>query len=717
MPNADAPTQTPLRTLARDRVLRLALVAALVWTALYAGATALAAGHEAALKAVANVAYLVPLVGALGLAAVAAVKRRGRSRRFWALLAASNALWVLGELTWSTYELVLRQEPPFPSLADGFYLTSYAVVIPAVLVAFGGAPRARVLRGLLDASIMAVAVGVAGHELLIAPQLEGGMSLPTATGIAYPLLGVLILMTLLAVGAAGHRGTPWTVRLVALAFAVSASTDVAYTYVVVLHDFVNGSWLNVGWQLEACLLCVAALAAARHDEPAPEVLERHSDQGLPLVLAGTAATLALTVLDDAALLAGLYAVLALLGRLALTSRDKDAVARRLEHSLHEQERLAVTDALTGLRNRRFFEEVLALEGARARRSGAPLGLVVIDLDHFKRINDTWGHPGGDAVLTATAQRLAGAVRAGDVLARYGGEEFVAVLPGADLDATLAVAERCRSAIGGSPVPLPGAGAAVAVTASLGVAVLPDHAVEVEALVRHADQALYLAKRLGRNQVRSGAEPLGQELGVLAGDNQVVDYLQLLADDIDARQAGQPHSAVMAGWAQAVAARLGLDEATTWRAVVGTRLHDIGKVAVPDAILAKPGGLSAAEWEVVREHPGRGARLVLLDPALAPLARCIREHHERPDGTGYPDGRCADEIVVEARIVAVCDAWAAMRADRAYRPALDVAAAREQLRQGCGTQFDPEVVAAFLALEAEGRVGDLTAPAPAAAAAG
>ncbi len=706
MPNADAPTQTPLRTLARDRVLRLALVAALVWTALYAGATALAAGHEAALKAVANVAYLVPLVGALGLAAVAAVKRRGRSRRFWALLAASNALWVVGELIWSTYELVLRQEPPFPSLADGFYLTSYAIVIPAVLVAFGGAPRARVLRGLLDASIMAVAVGVAGYELLIAPQLEGGMSLPTATGIAYPLLGVLILMTLLAVGAAGHRGTPWTVRLVALAFAVSASTDVAYTYVAVLHDFVNGSWLNVGWQLEACLLCVAALAAARHDEPSAQVLERHSDQGLPLVLAGTAATLALTVLDDAALLAGLYAVLALLGRLHLTARDKDAVARRLEHSLHEQERLAVTDALTGLRNRRFFEEVLALEGARSRRSGEPLGLVVIDLDHFKRINDTWGHPGGDAVLTATAQRLAGAVRAGDVLARYGGEEFVALLPGADLEATLAVAERCRGAIGGAPVPLGTHG--VPVTASVGVGVLPEHADEVEALVRHADQALYLAKRLGRNQVRSGAEPMGEELGTLAGDNQVVDYLQVLADDIDARQAGQPHSAVMAQWAQVIAARLGLDEPTTWRAAIGTRLHDIGKVAVPDAILAKPAGLTASEWEVVREHPERGARLVLLDPALAPLARCIREHHERPDGGGYPRGLRDADISVEARIIAVCDAWAAMRADRAYRTALDVDAAREQLRQGRGTQFDPDVVDAFLALEADGLVGDLTA---------
>lgn len=687
-----------------DRAVRIALALAVLWTAGYALATGLTLGHPAALKAVANVAYLLPLVGATTLAVLAARRRHGRARGFWSLLAVSNGLWVVGELTWSTYELVLHRDPPFPSLADAFYLSSYVVVVPAVLVAFGGASGLRKLRGLLDASIMVVALGVAGYVLLIGPQLEGGMSWATATGIAYPLLGVVILMVLLAVGFSGHESTPPSVVLVALAFAVTAVTDLLYTYTAVLHDFVNGSWLNVAWQFEACLLCVAAFMAWRRDEGAAEVLVRQRDRGLPLVLAGVAATLALVAFDAAAVVAGGYAVLALLVRLGLTARDKEVIAERLEHSLHEQQRLAVTDPLTGLHNRRFFEEMLALEGARARRGDAPLGLVVVDLDHFKRINDTHGHPGGDAVLQTAAQRLAGAVRAGDVLARYGGEEFVVLLPTASAEETQTVAERCRVAVGGAPIFLPGA--AVAVTASVGFAVAPDHASETEELVRRADTALYVAKRLGRNQVRSAAMPDGEALDALGSDNQVVDYLQLLADEIDSRQAGQSHSLAMSRWARRLAAELGLDEEATWRAVAGARLHDIGKVAVPDAILAKPGALTQAEWAVVREHPEQGARLVALDPILAGLRSAVLQHHERPDGLGYPRGMRGGAIGIEARIIAVCDAWAAMRAHRSYRPPLDREAARRQLQEGAGGQFDPRVVAAFLALEADGLVGSL-----------
>ena len=367
----------------------------------------------------------------------------------------------------------------------------------------------RRLRGVLDASIMVVAVGAAGYVLLLAPQLSGGMSWATATGISYPLLGVLILMTLLAVAFTGQRRPRISVMLIAAAFAVTALTDALYTYAAVLHDFANGSRLNVGWQLEACLLVLAALAVCRHDEGADETLVRHRDHGLPLVLGGVAATIGAIALDarydglsGPMVVLAAYAVVALVARLALTSRDKDSVARRLEHALHEQERLAVTDPLTGLHNRRFFEEVLKIEAERARRHGAPVSLLVIDLDHFKRVNDTYGHQGGDAVLTTTSRRLAEALRAGDVLARYGGEEFVVILPETGLDDAVAVGERCRMAIGGAPIPAHGH--QVAVTASVGVAVLGEHASSIEDLVRAADHALYLAKRLDRNQVRSGA---------------------------------------------------------------------------------------------------------------------------------------------------------------------------------------------------------------------
>ena len=187
---------------------------------------------------------------------------------------------------------------------------------------------------------------------------------------------------------------------------------------------------------------------------------------------------------------------------------------------------------------------------------------------------------------------------------------------------------------------------------------------------------------------------------------MIDYLLLLADDIDGRQASQTHSLAMARWAGRIAAELGLDDDAAWRAVAGARLHDIGKVAVPDAILTKPAALTNDEWAVIREHPAHGARLAALDPMLAELAHVILEHHERPDGGGYPHGKREQQISIEARIIAVCDAWAAMRAHRHYRGPLTVEAAREQLAAGSGTQFDADVVAAFLALQAAGDIGML-----------
>ncbi len=696
-----------LRRIRQDRVVRWAAAAAIAWIGAFAVATALVSGNEAGERAVGNVAYLIPLVAATALALMAARQRHGRARRFWAVLAASNAFWLTGELIWSAYELGLEREPPFPSAADAFYLTSYALVVPAILLAFGGISRVLMLRGVLDASIIVVAVGVAGYTLVIAPQLAQSndeSALATAVGLAYPLLGLLILMTIVAVGFNGHQRTPPTIKLVAAAFAVTAVTDVAYSYLVVLHEYRSGGWLNVGWQVEACLLSLAALTAWRHDEGVAEVRARDRDRGLPLVLAGVACTLALVLWNNAAALAGAYAVFAVLVRLQLTISDKAEIARRLEGALREQERLAVTDPLTGLHNRRFFDEILRHEVARAKRQQASVGLVVLNLDHFQHVNDALGHASGDEVLRSVARRLAHTVRASDILARYGGEEFVVIVPDAVAPEVRQLAERCRAAICESPITVDGQD--VSTTASVGLAVLPQHADHTEELLRHGEKALLLAKRLGRNQVRSSLTPTAEDFSVLIGDNLVMDYLQVLADDIDGRQAGQDHSVAMARWANLVASELGLDEESTWQAVAGARLHDIGKVSVPDAILAKPSALTEDEWRIMREHPDRGARLVALDPMLAPLARPIFEHHERVNGSGYPAGKRANEISIQAKIISVCDAWAAMRADRAYRPALAVEAARQQLQAGAGSQFDPTVVEAFLRLQASGLVGAL-----------
>jgi HD-GYP domain-containing protein (c-di-GMP phosphodiesterase class II) len=166
------------------------------------------------------------------------------------------------------------------------------------------------------------------------------------------------------------------------------------------------------------------------------------------------------------------------------------------------------------------------------------------------------------------------------------------------------------------------------------------------------------------------------------------------------QAKQPdldeHSSEVASLATRVARRLGLSGEELDEIARAAELHDVGKVGIPDAILNKPGPLDSTEWDYMRQHTILGERILNAAPALRPVARLVRASHERWDGTGYPDGLAGDQIPLGARVVAVCDAYEAMTADRAYRKALSVEDAREELRANAGSQFDPAVVEAFLA---------------------
>jgi diguanylate cyclase (GGDEF)-like protein/PAS domain S-box-containing protein/putative nucleotidyltransferase with HDIG domain len=381
--------------------------------------------------------------------------------------------------------------------------------------------------------------------------------------------------------------------------------------------------------------------------------------------------------------------------------DRKHTEHALERALVEQERLAVTDGLTGLRNRRFFDELLSLECERSARYRSELSLIVVDLDRFKQINDRHGHHAGDVVLCEVARRLDETTRSSDVVVRHGGEEFAIVLAGTPATEARETAERVRLAIGRQRVAINGR--AVPVTASLGVATMPWPAHSKDELLRRADRALYRAKRLGRNQVQ--VDHAEAELGLLVRDmgNPVLDYLQNLADEIDGRQMGSVHSAAIAAWAGRIAEAMGADREEQERVMLAARFHDIGKIVVPDAILLKPGSLTDEEWQVMRKHPEQGARLVQLAPESEEVAPIIAAHHERPDGTGYPAGVTGERIPLGARIVAVCDAWSAMLANRPYRRALTEAEAIQQLQRGKGTQFDPTVVDVFIQLEQSGEL--------------
>ncbi len=346
--------------------------------------------------------------------------------------------------------------------------------------------------------------------------------------------------------------------------------------------------------------------------------------------------------------------------------------------------LAERDPLTGLRNRRGFEADLA--GRRERQA-----LLICDLDHFKRVNDTLGHTAGDEVLRRFAALLSAAIREGDSAVRLGGEEFALVLGGVGEREALAVAERLRRRVAAEFRDFP-----ATISVSVGIADAPAGG-DLEQLVRAASRALFAAKRLGRDRcVVHHADTLAT-LDALA-DERAGEQLAaavLLAETLDLRDvATARHSETVGRYAEQIAVELGLPPDHVERLRVAGVLHDIGKLGVSDAVLLKPGGLDASEWEQIERHPEIGAR-ILEHANLRDVASWVLAHHERIDGTGYPGGLAGDAIPLGGRVLAVADAYEAMTADRPYRRALPHDLARAELRRAAGTQFDPQVVDAFL----------------------
>jgi len=391
----------------------------------------------------------------------------------------------------------------------------------------------------------------------------------------------------------------------------------------------------------------------------------------------------------------------------------------VEHLIAQLSDAARTDPLTQLPNRRGFRELLDLELERARRSGMPMSVLAGDLDHFKDVNDRAGHHVGDAALRRVAALLREGVRQLDVPARIGGEEFAVILPGTDAQAAFVVAERLRCHVRDAF-----ADATVPLTISFGIASHPAHAETAASLVRTADEALYGAKESGRNRsvIHSPAlralvgpdGPGGREDRDVEAERYLAVVLDL-AEAVDVRfSGGARHSETVGRYAELMARELGLSERRVGRVRLAGLLHDVGKVGVPDAILRKPGPLTAEERAIVACHPELGAQ-ILEHPSLADVQAWVAAHHERPDGGGYPLGLSGDALALEARIVAVADAYEAMTSDRSYRDAIGSAKARAELRRHAGTQFDAAVVAAFLAVldrEAERAQALLSGPASA-----
>lgn len=369
---------------------------------------------------------------------------------------------------------------------------------------------------------------------------------------------------------------------------------------------------------------------------------------------------------------------------------------------------AIRDGLTGLFNHRHFQELLRTEFARARRYGQPLACLMVDLDHFKGINDTYGHPFGDEVLKQVAQTLVAEARKVDVVARYGGEEFVLVLPSTDVTGARIVAERICERVARSPVTEDDV--TVAITLSVGVATSLDPRCTSEAtLVKLADAALYRAKRSGRNRVclatDAGGGGLSEAVSLTPVSTSIREFegelrrlyvstLSSLLRLAEHNDGYGEHADRVAALSVRMGRLLALDSSDLEALRTGALLHDIGRLAETEPMLLKPAPLTADERSRLPRHCLHGVQALSGLPTCEREREIIRHHHENWDGTGYPDALAGERIPLLARIVAVCDAWDALTSPRPWRGAYSPPEAMRILDAERGRRYEPRMVEAL-----------------------
>lgn len=371
------------------------------------------------------------------------------------------------------------------------------------------------------------------------------------------------------------------------------------------------------------------------------------------------------------------------------------LASALDNAMRYEEalQLAERDPLTGLFNHRGIHRRLAGETLRAQQSGSELSLIMIDLDDFKVLNDTYGHVAGDSVLRQVSEAIKAVLRHADLAGRIGGDELMLVLPNTGAEGAMQLSERLRVALAARPY-LTSAGQSIPVYLSLGVATMPQDAQSVGQLIEIADSNLYASKQHGGNTTTGSStksEEDQEKQGLLGIAGRLLDAVG--ARDHYTRR----HSEHVVRNALALGEAVNLPEESMHTLRLAAMLHDVGKLGVSPELLRRPGALTPAEEEQVREHVLLGSDLIMDIPRLAEVARAVAAHHERYDGTGYPTRTAGDDIPLLGRILAVADAYSAMTMDRPYRKSMTRAQAREQLLESAGVKLDPDLVHTFLRL--------------------
>ena len=613
-----------------------------------------------------------------GLVILARAALRSDERLGWALLGGGLLLWAVGDTYWSI-AYVNVASPPFPSIDDVFYLAGYALVLGGMLAYVRARMGKRSLLVWIDVAMGALCVAAIGTSLLLDYVLANttGSTEEVAVAVAYPLFDVASLAV--AIGAFALTG--WRpgrgLGLVILGLLATATGDAIYTYQSVAGTYTDSAWYLFLWPLGTALIALGAV------QPTPKRRDLPLDEGLRTFASPVVFALAIFALMT---LQRQDVTRPLVG--ALTAATLIAIVARITLTFAQNRRLVIeleTDALTGLSNRGRL--LFDLDRFYAGSTPHPHLLAILDLDGFKAYNDAFGHPAGDSLLIRLGHQLGSAVGDSGRAYRMGGDEFALIIPGEGPKAVEGVQNAAAA--------LSERGEGFQVTCSAGWASIPREATNRGSALQLADQRMYEHKDSRRPSAGGEVEAV------------LIRLLNQRAPEL------AEHVTAVKALALAVGQELGMGPGELTTLGRASELHDIGKIAIPDAVLNKAGPLDEEEWEFMHQHTILGQRIVSAAPSLASVGRLIRSSHERWDGKGYPDQLADEDVPLASRIILVCDAYEAMTSERPYAAARTPEGALAELRRCAGTQFDPELVEILDRVVRSTPAEELPVPVPAA----
>jgi two-component system cell cycle response regulator len=651
--------------------------------------------------------------------------------RIWVPLAFSIALLlqVVGSTIFAYYDW--KGITSLPTWGVGMLLGRYlALLVGIILLPRDISSRKTSLRFVMDNLVLITAIITFSWYFILGPMLLVSDRETLSGNAAFPVFDLLVIICLILLArSTADSGLRITITALSFALIIFVLTDSILVYQSLrgpANNLLSLGWIAGDFTIALSLQAMRWLPGSQTNQEA-STLQASSLTVMPLwrsllsytlVPAAIGLVLVLMWTDRSSPLAiGTFACSLILLSLIFVKQfvviqETHILNRgfqRLQHVVEEKnialeqantslEALATTDPLTELPNHRALVTILDQELARSQQYQRSCSLLFFDLDHFKAINDGYGHAGGDIALREFGSLLRATLPAINTIGRWGGEEFVAILPEQNATEAANTAEGLRSAVANHMFPIAGG---MHLTCSIGVASSPAHSSQPEMLLQAADSAMYGAKRLGRNQVRLVDDPAviallevnsaieGRDEAALIG---IIHALALLVEKRDTKTG--EHSQRVGALLLPLAQSLGLSEAEAQLFSLAGSLHDIGKIVIPDSILQKQGPLTEQEVACIHQHPQVGAEVVSFIPSLRVLAPIIHAHHEWWNGTGYPDKLAGEAIPFGARLLAIVDAYVAMTTEH---PDQDAHKAIAELRRGAGIQFDPAIVEQFLLL--------------------